>query len=954
MVVDTPAQGESLRERFEAASIAQLSSASCVAARFRRRKSLGGIVMSYARMQDVPTASWLCVSICAAVVSTSTALAAPRAGESFTAFESGQVRPVALARNGDRLFVANTPDNRVEIFRVDDSGLEHEASVVVGLEPVAIAARNDREIWVVNHLSDSVSIVDVSDGAPPRVAATLLVGDEPRDIVFANDRAFITTAHRGQNSRKPFRPLVTEGRADVWAVSGTSRAVINVVTLFGDTPRALAVSPDGRTVYAGIFNSGNRTTILSRNTVRGALPPPLTNAEGDLAPLDVGLIVHYDGENWLDGAGRIWNNAVRMSLPDYDVFAIDAQSTPPAETARYSGVGTTLFNIAVNPVSGVLYVSNTEAHNDVRFEGPGDFGGSTVRGHFVDSRISVIDDGDVRPRHLNKHIDYEQFPGTPEENEASLAQPLQMVVSGDGETLYLAAFGSSKVGIFDTQELENDEFVPSPDAHVELSAGGPSGLALDEARGRLYVLTRFDNGISVVDIDALSPREISHVKLYNPEPPEIVNGRPFLYDARHTSSRGDSSCGGCHVFGDTDHLAWDLGNPDGTVADNPNPLRLPLPPRLDNEFHPMKGPMMTQSLRGMAGNGPMHWRGDRTGGHQGGDPLDENAAFVAFNVAFEGLLGRTAPLSSDEMQAFADFALLLTYPPNPIRSLDNSRSGSEQIGFEIFENEPTDQSLACGDCHVLNPSLGFFGTRGLTVVRTGPTGDANQPLKIPHLRNLYTKIGFFGASRERPGELDLGDQIRGFGYLHDGSEDTLLSFLDGFTLPPGPENPVHVLQFLLSMDSNLAPVVGQQVTLGTETPFTEVRQRLLLLLARSDVVEPVPECDLVVKGTVDGEQRGWLRVGDGEFQSDRLEEPRIGMNDLRTLSMVPGQDLTITCVPPGSGTRIALDRDSDGYYDRDELDAGSDPADPGSIPPPKASDAGRAGDVTVAHATRTS
>ena len=29
---------------------------------------------------------------------------------------------------------------------------------------------------------------------------------------------------------------------------------------------------------------------------------------------------------------------------------------------------------------------------------------------------------------------------------------------------------------------------------------------------------------------------------------------------------------------------------------------------------------------------------------------------------------------------------------------------------------------------------------------------------------------------------------------------------------------------------------------------------------------------------------------------------------------------------------MALDRDEDSYYDRDELDAGSDPADPRSIP----------------------
>ena len=53
----------------------------------------------------------------------------------------------------------------------------------------------------------------------------------------------------------------------------------------------------------------------------------------------------------------------------------------------------------------------------------------------------------------------------------------------------------------------------------------------------------------------------------------------------------------------------------------------------------MKGPMTTQTLRGLAHHGPMHWRGDRTGGERRGDPraLDEQLAFKTFNVAFDGL-----------------------------------------------------------------------------------------------------------------------------------------------------------------------------------------------------------------------------------------------------------------------------------------------------------------------------
>ncbi|MCA9685331.1 MAG: hypothetical protein KC457_24340, partial [Myxococcales bacterium] len=140
------------------------------------------------------------------------------ASQPFTAFESGQVRPIAISDDGHRLFVLNTPDNRLEIYAISDDGLSHQASVPVGLEPVALAVRNNHEIWVVNHLSDSISVVTL--GPKPHVSRTILVGDEPRDIVFAGpggQRAFITAAHRGQNA--PFDPQLTTpsiGRADVW------------------------------------------------------------------------------------------------------------------------------------------------------------------------------------------------------------------------------------------------------------------------------------------------------------------------------------------------------------------------------------------------------------------------------------------------------------------------------------------------------------------------------------------------------------------------------------------------------------------------------------------------------------------------------------------------------------------------------------------------------------------
>ncbi len=888
----------------------------------------------------------------------------------FTLFESGQVRPLAMSPDGNRLFACNTPDNTLEVFDNTVAGLTRVASVPVGLEPVAVAARSNTEVWVVNHLSDSVSIVDVTNVADVRVVRTLHVGDEPRDIVFAGpsaNRAFITTAHRGQNS--PVNPDLTvpgTGRADVWVFDATNLGSSlggdeeTIVTMFGDTPRALAVSTDGSTVYAAVFQSGNASTTLSEGVIpdggqgAGGLPAPSTNFQGDPAP-ETGLIVKFNGTQWVDDIGRDWSSTVRFNLPDEDVFVIDADANPPIQVAGpsgvYAGVGTILFNMIVNPVSGKVYVSNTEANNLTRFEGPGTFGGTTVRGKLHQARVSVLDAGTVTSRHLNKHIDYnaccDALPNAV--NDRTLSQPVEMAVTSDGGTLFVAAFGSSKIGVFDTAELEADTFVPDATDQIEVSGGGPTGLVLDEARGRLYVLTRFDNSVSIVLTG--TGLESAHVALHNPEPANVVDGRRFLYDARLTSSNGEAACGSCHVFGDFDSLAWDLGNPDEEVLNNPGPFTVG--PLIDPDFHPMKGPMTTQSLRGMDNHGPMHWRGDRTGGNAAssvqpdGGTFNEDAAFKAFNPAFEGLLGRSELLEDEEMQAFTDFILQVMYPPNPLRGLDDSLSPEALNGRNFYFGPISDTFENCNGCHVLDATAnpgeerpGFFGGDGRSSFENEP-----QVLKIPHLRNMYQKVGMFGMASVlffNPGDNGhQGDQVRGFGFLHDGSVDSIFRFHRAtvFNQSPG-LNPTGITNdpagdvirrdiesFMMEFDSNLLPIVGQQATL-TSTSGVDVDTRVDLMLDQADA----GNCDVIVKGRVAGEARGFVYTGAGNFESDRIADGTIAEATVRGHAALAGQELTFTAVPPDDGTRIGVDRDGDGFRDSDEADAGSDPASPLSLP----------------------
>jgi len=834
--------------------------------------------------------------------------------QEFVAFESGQVRPLALSADGQRLFAVNTPDNRLEIFSTR-GGLQPLASILVGLEPVAVALDPDGRAWVVNHLSDSVSIVDV-DAIVPHVVQTVWVGDEPRDIVFAGtnrERAFISTAHRGQNS--PVDPALNTpgiGRADLWVFDSTAAddtpggTAEQIITLFGDRPRPLAVSGDGLRVFAGIFLSGNRTTsIFPNNFLKGA---PTNSADNVDAP-DSGLIARFDGRSWVDADGNSRNAFVPFSLPDFDVFEIDAQSL--MVTRQVSGVGTILFNIVANPIDDTLYVSNIDSRNHIRFSGSTARGNTSVRGHLVDQQITVIGAGqDVRKRPVNKHIDFSVPTGSRAERDLSLATLLDMAITSDGQTLYATAFGSQKLGVFDTADLEDDSFAPAAQQQIELSGGGPSGVVLDELNELAYVLTRFDNGISTVDL--ATNTEVAHLNLFNPEPAAITDGRKFLYDARISSGNGNDSCASCHIFGDNDGLAWDLGNPDGTVSRIPN-MFIPISPAgLPHQFHPMKGPMTTQSMRGLTNHGPMHWRGDRTGANRVGGETLEDAAFKEFNEAFDALAGLGSELPDTDMQAFTDFAMRINYPPNPIRQLDNGLVGIEVDGERLYNNGvvrvQTGQLEVCAQCHPIDPAAGTFGTRGLSA-NNSQAGEKN--VKIPHFRDQYQKVGMFGWGFQSPAAT--GPQVRGFSFNHNGATSSNFIIAD-LGMPQA--DLLALRAFLYTFPTESPPVLGQQVTLASNRAAATAR--IDLLVQRGMVDTPVPECDLVVSGVVGGVARSWSMDRNGVFFPDRISEPAIDRVALEAMITGPSDALTFTCTPWGSGTRIGIDRDLDGVLNGDQ------------------------------------
>jgi hypothetical protein len=167
----------------------------------------------------------------------------------------------------------------------------------------------------------------------------------------------------------------------------------------------------------------------------------------------------------------------------------------------------------------------------------------------------------------------------------------------------------------------------------------------------------------------------------------------------------------------------------------------------------------------------------------------------------------------------------------------------------------------------------------------------------------------------------MGDQIRGFGFTGDGSTDTVFRFLTASVFRPTADVgfPVNnpdgtrrdVEQFLLAFDTDLAPIVGQQVTLtSTNGPAANPRVDLLISRAKASFVSkslnpsgPVMECDLIARVAQNGRVMSYLYDPQAaNFIPDDGSAP-ITDSTLRAIAAIPGQEITYTAATPGSGQR---------------------------------------------------
>ncbi len=679
----------------------------------------------------------------------------------YPTFMSPHASPVAIA--GDRVFVTNTPADTVDV--IDRASRRVIGRVRVGVDPVGLAVRPDgKEVWVANHVSDSVSVIDSDPTSPTylQVVATVqefaaagskrkrlgkrgkaTAFDEPVGVAFASDS-------------KAYVSLSSEN--EIAVVNVGSRKVTRRLSISAQDPRAIAVR--GNRLYVLPFESNNQTQIS------GCVGP----LDGDLCTFDA--IQHVVSNNNVLSTGIDVDIVKNPKVPDRDLYVFDTASDTLVDVV--DTVGTLLYGLAVDS-AGHVYVAQTDARNDVNGRaGTLKHGLAEMGNRAFLNQITRIDCDSGRcaaPRFL----DLEPLPPVDPEPGEALATPFGIAISADDSTLVASAAGSNKLFTIDTA-------TGAVLGQVAVDAV-PRGIALESnARGApelAWVLNVVSNSVSVVDVS--SPRRPSvskTIRLEDPTPRVIRRGRMAFHDAG-ASTTGTFSCESCHPDGHTDQLLWVLDTPACSAGGCTQ-----IPPRT------------TMPVRGLRDTAPFHWDGipgDPFGGRNtaninGGDPpncsLSEPESCTRFLVD-AGLASTMCKvetcaggeLGGAERRDMSTFLLDVPYPPAQRRRYDNVMSRTAERGFEVFHIDgiPGRGAISvCGACHRM-PYWVSTNTPGTGMEAPTWRGAYDRWLILPQGRaNVVDLIS--------QAELDLGlvEQIR-WGVAGSGAAPVWDMVLEGST-----------------------------------------------------------------------------------------------------------------------------------------------------------------------------
>lgn len=344
------------------------------------------------------------------------------------AFLSPHIHPIEI--NNGLVYVANTPAGTIDVINQKTQTLT--TRIPVGIEPVTVKLRPDgRELWVSNHISDSISVIKLEPGHPfhhtviatiqdidPATGATRF--DEPCGIAFANnDKAYVA--------------LSSENKVAV--IDTTSKSVIKGITIPAQDPRNVVVNGDK--LYVTAFESGNQTQLS------GGVKP----LGGELATFDA--YEHSIFNNNVLSTGHVVDIVKNPAVPDRDLFTFSTKND--ALIGFTSTVGTLLYGLDATD-SGMLVIAQTDARNDANGKaGSKRHGLKELENRPFLNRLTLIHPASTGQSPNIKHIELDPLLPLQPTHATALATPSAVVAIPKSDFVIGVAAGSDTIFTVNTK-----------------------------------------------------------------------------------------------------------------------------------------------------------------------------------------------------------------------------------------------------------------------------------------------------------------------------------------------------------------------------------------------------------------------------------------------------------------------------------------------------------------------
>ncbi len=698
---------------------------------------------------------------------------------------SPQSDPIAIHER--KVFVTNTAADTLDVIDADTDQIL--IRIPTGIDPVSVSVRPDgQEIWVSNHISDSVSVIDNRPESATYLSVIATIQDidlqkkstrfnEPVGIAFANnEKAYVALSSSNQ----------------IAVINVRSRRVVNHLKIPAQEPRAIAVN-HGK-LYVLPFESNNQTQLSGGKE---------EDIDGKLVTFEAKKLAEA-----FDSVGFTVDVVKNPKIPDRDLFIFDTKNDQLIRSVN--SLGTSLFGLAVDD-RGNVFVANTDARNHVNGRaGTQKHGLKELQNRPYLNRVTKVSaKGETRFCHLN--------PLPPEQplRKSAVATPFGIKISHDQSTLFLAAAGSDQLL---TMNATSGKIL----GRAKVGAV-PRGLALEQdSAGKAqtaWVLNAVANTVTKIDVSSLDSPEVQKIiPLADPTPKIYKEGR-IAFNTARSSSNGTYSCASCHADGHTDQLLWVLDTPHMVGGDQ-------IEPRL------------SQTLRGLRGTAPYHWDGvpgDPYGGRNAAskDLLPPNSdlnkpessvrhvidgsmatTMLAHGSDVENDEGKKGYLGKAERDAMAGFLLNLSHMPTPGRAYSDRLSKEARIGFERFHitgarDFKNLNTSVCGSCHTL-PYL---------------TTDALS-MNVPSFRGALDR--WVTQAQGRNSLIDLGgvEQLAEEGFPEEKVWKRMLAMGEHGRLWP-------VLDMFKESSSGFSGAFGRQATLSKNTVNDSVTLDIIAALEKA-------------------------------------------------------------------------------------------------------------------------